>query len=137
VDYWWLAPTGVVQSSRGTTLDISSGGVMIIARKCPPAGVRIQATIHVARRDGSDRPLELHGEGIVVRVEPDEETQPGRRSKGFAATLHFYSELSNASDDSDQDTQEISERRTPLTAGRLFESSGHAGLFRRSRGSEL
>jgi hypothetical protein len=106
VDYWWLDPSGSVQASHGMTLDISSSGVMVIARKCPPKGVRIQTTIHVARHDGSDRPLELHGEGIVVRIEPGKATQPGQRSSGFAALVHFYSELSNDSDDPDQDTSE-------------------------------
>lgn len=106
VDYWWLAPSGLVQASHGMTLDISSGGVMVIARKCPPNGTRIQTTIHVARHDGSDCPLELHGEGIVVRIEPGKSTRPGQRSSGFAASLHFYSELSNDSVAPHQDTSE-------------------------------
>lgn len=89
------------------TLDISSSGVMVIAKNCPPKGARVQMTIHVARHNGSDCPLELHGEGIVVRIEPGATTQPGRRSSGFAASVHFYSELSNGSDDPDQDTSEL------------------------------
>jgi hypothetical protein len=107
VNYWWLDPNGSVQASHGTTLDISSSGVMVIAKKCPPKGVRIQTTIHVARHNGSDRPLELHGEGIVVRSEPGEATQPSLRSNGFAASVHFYSELSKESDDPDQDSYEL------------------------------
>lgn len=107
VNYWWLDPSGSVQASRGMTLDISSSGVMVIARKCPPMGVRIQTTIHVSRHNGSDRPLELHGEGIVVRIEPGEATQPSPRSSGFAASVHFYSELSKDSDDTDQDSYEL------------------------------
>ncbi len=106
VNYWWLAPSGSVQASHGMTRDISSSGVMVIARKCPPKGVRIQTTIHVARHNGSDRPLELHGEGIVVRIEPGKATQPSQQSKGFAASVHFYSELGNGSDEPDQDTSE-------------------------------
>jgi hypothetical protein len=94
VDYWWLAPSGSVQTSHGMTLDISSSGVMVIARKCPPKGVRIQMTIYVARHYGSNCPLELHGEGIVLRVEPGKATQPSLRSSGFAASVHFYSESS-------------------------------------------
>ena len=94
VDYWWLAPSGSVQASHGMTLDISSSGVMVISRKCPPKGVRIQMTIHVARHNGGNCPLELHGEGIVLRVEPGKATQPSQRSSGFAASVHFYSESS-------------------------------------------
>ena len=48
------------------TLDISSSGVMIITMKCTPKGVRIRATIHVARHNGSNCPQGLYGEGIVV-----------------------------------------------------------------------
>src|ERR1035437_2671698 len=106
VDYWWLDPNGAVQASHGMTLDISSSGVMVIARKCPPKGVRIQTTIHVARHNGSDRPLELHGECSLVRSEPGEATQPTLRSSGFAASGHFYSELSKDSGDSDQESYE-------------------------------
>ena len=106
VNYWWPGPSGSVQASRGMTLDISNSGVMIIAGKSPPMGVRIQATIHIARHGGGVVPLELHGEGIVVRIEPGTATQPSQRSKGFAATMHFYSELSNESNNPDQVTSE-------------------------------
>jgi hypothetical protein len=106
VKYWWLAPSGSVQASHGTTVDISSSGVMVIATKCPPMGVRIQTTIHVDRRNGSDSPLELHGEGIVVRTESGKAILPSRRSSGFAASMHFYSELSNDSYDQDQEGSE-------------------------------
>jgi len=120
------------------TLDISGSGVMIVARKCPPMGVRIQTTIRVARQNGSDCPLELHGEGIVVRIEPSKATRPSQRSSGFAASVHFYSELSNGSDDMDDDLdRETSETRNTITAGRAYENSGRVELIRRSRGSEL
>jgi hypothetical protein len=134
VDYWWLAPSGSVQSGHGITLDISSGGVMVIAKRCPPKAVRIQMTIHVARHDGSDCPLELHGEGIVARIESGKATQPSRRSSGFGASVHFYSELSNDLDGSDK---ELLSRRKIFTAGRVDESSGCVELLHRSRGSEL
>lgn len=134
VDYWWLAPSGSIQSSHGTTLDISNSGVMVIARRCPPKGARIQMTIHVARRDGCNGPLELHGEGIVIRIEPANATQPNQRSSGFGASLHFYSELSNDLDGSDK---ELLSRKKTFTAGRVNESSGCVEMFRRSRGSEL
>ena len=103
VDFWWLVPNGTVQASHGMTLDMSSSGVMIIARKCPPKGVRIQATIHIERDNDSDTPLELHGEGIVVRTEPGKAARPSKRPSGFAASMHFYSELSQVSNESDQD----------------------------------
>jgi hypothetical protein len=106
VNYWWLAPGGSVQASHGMTLDIGSSCVMVIATKCPPKGVRVQMTIHVARHNGSDSPLELHGEGIVVRIEPVKRTRPSQRSSGFAASVHFYSELSNGSDNPDKQISE-------------------------------
>jgi hypothetical protein len=106
VDFWWLDPSGSVQAGHGMTLDISSNGVVIKARRCPPIGVRIQTTIHVARHDGRDCPLELHGEGIVVRVEAGNGTQRNRHSSGFGASVHFYSELSDDPDDLKQDTSQ-------------------------------
>jgi hypothetical protein len=134
VDYWWLAPNGSVQASQGTTLDISSSGVMLIARKCPPKGVRIQMTIHVARHNGSDCPLEMHGEGIVVRIEPGKASQTSQQAGGFAASVHFYSELSIGSDDRKRIFQS---RKNTTTARRVDESSRCAEMFRRSQGSEL
>jgi len=134
VKFWWLDPSGSIQASQGKTSDISSSGVMVIASKCPPKGARIQATITVAPRDGSDRPLELNVEGIVVRIEPGKPTGRSQRSVGFAASVNFYFELSDDSDDLEKDA---SEARNALTAGRVDESSDHAEMFRRSRGSEL
>jgi hypothetical protein len=106
VDFWWLAPSGSVQAGHGMTLDISSGGVMIVARKCPPKGVRIQTTIRIAQHNESDRPLELHGEGIVIRIAPGKATRPSQRPSGFAATMHFYTELSNVSSESNKETSD-------------------------------
>ena len=106
VDYWWLTPSGTVQASHGTTLDISGSGVKIIAKKCPPKGVRVQATIHIARQNDGDCQLELHGEGIVVRNDPGKATRPSQRPGGFAASMHFYSEQSNISIDQDRDTSD-------------------------------
>jgi hypothetical protein len=134
VDYWWLAPSGSVQASHGMTLDISTNSVMVIARRCPPKGVRIQMTIQVARHDGSDCPLELHGEGIVVRIEPGKSTQPGQRSSGFVALVHFYSEISN---DTDDRIRILLSRGNTFSASRVDESGDCVELFRRSRGSEL
>jgi len=107
VQYWWLAPSGSVQACQGMTQDIGIGGVMVVARRCPPKGVRVQMTIHVARHDGVESALTLHGEGIVVRVETGKATKPSQRSKGFAALMHFYSEMSNRSDNRDQVTAEL------------------------------
>lgn len=103
VDFWWLVPNGTVQASHGMTLDVSSSGVKIVAKKCPPEGARIQATIHIERENDSDIPLELHGEGIVVRTESGKTARSSQRPSGFAASMHFYTELSRVSDESDRD----------------------------------
>jgi len=137
VDFWWLTASGSVEAGHGMTLDISSSGVLIVARRCPPIGVRIQTTIRVARRGGSNQSLELHGEGIVVRIGPGKGILPGRRSKSFAASLHFYSELSNNSDDSVQEIQGSSERRNTFTTGRVDKSSGWAEVVSPFSRSEL
>lgn len=133
VDYWWLAPNRSVQASHGLTVDISGSGVMVIAEKCPPKGARIQMTIHVNRPNGSDSSLELHGEGIVVRIQRGTSTRPSQRLSGFAALVHFYSELST---DSEDWITLLPSRINTLTAGRADENSDRAESFRRSRRSE-
>ena len=114
------------------TLDISGSSVMVIAEKCPPKGARIQMTILVTRPNGSDCSLELHGEGIVVRIQRRNSTRPSQRLSGFAASVHFYSESSN---DSEDWITILPSRISIFTAGRADENSDRAELFRRSRRS--
>ena len=87
------------EASRASILDSAYS----FLRRFPISGI---STIHIARHNEGDCPLELHGEGIVVRIEPGKATRPSQRPRGFAASMHFYSELSNVSNDLDQDTSD-------------------------------
>jgi hypothetical protein len=98
VDFWWPSIEGSIQASRGVTKNISSAGLLVVANQCPPVGSRIQLTVLLSRHRGGGLPLELHGEGTVVRVECDRTTPRGELESGFAAAVQFYPELPDASE---------------------------------------
>ena len=92
VDFWWLNPNGSVEGSHGITHDVSSNGVLIEARECPPIGLNIQMTIFIEGMSNSGGSLELHGEGTVVRVARSANLRLAQKSSAFAASVRFYSE---------------------------------------------
>jgi hypothetical protein len=96
VDFWWPSPRGSARARRGVTRDISSRGVLVITDECPPVGAAIQMTVSLPRRKGRSHPLELHGEGVVIRVQSEKSNSLGER--GFAASVHFYPELPESSE---------------------------------------
>ena len=99
VNYWWPTPEGPVQAGHGITRDISNNGVMVIARECPPKDARIQMTIYIDPQKENNPTLKLHGEGTVVRVQLETREQPSQEGIGFAASVYFYSERSNDSEE--------------------------------------
>lgn len=92
VTFWWESAKGPAKSGKGVTKNISNSGVLVTASKCPPPGVRIQLNVRMPRPEGKGYGMELHGEGTVVRVEGDATAGSGARPKGFAASVHFYPE---------------------------------------------
>lgn len=97
VEYWWPVAEGVVKSGMGVTRNIGNSGVLIAASECPPAGVHIQMTVFLPRSEGSGYAMKLHGEGLVVRIENDA-LDPDERPIGFAASVQFYPEPMDASE---------------------------------------
>ena len=89
VSFWWPTSQGWVRAGLGTTRDISSDGVMVTARECPPVGVHIQLTVLFPQREGSGPAVKLHGEGVVVRVQICESMPLSERTSGFAASVQF------------------------------------------------
>ncbi len=90
VTFWWPTSQGWVRAGLGTTRDISSDGVMVTARECPPVGVHIQLTVLFPRREASGHAVKLHGEGVVVRVQSYESMPLSERTSGFAASVQFH-----------------------------------------------
>ena len=100
VDFWWPSADGEVQSSQGMTRDVSISGVMVATIECPPVGVRIQMTVHLPGSAGRGHGLELHGEGVVVRVQDRVPSRPNDLTHEFAAWVQFHSEKTIESADS-------------------------------------
>jgi hypothetical protein len=97
VNFWWPSAKGRVLVGWGTIRDISSNGVMIISKKCPPVGVHIEIIAFIPRFRNDTTPLELHGEGSVVRVECSKTGRSGMRPAGFAASVGFHPEVRSGS----------------------------------------
>ncbi len=103
VTFWWPISQGWFRAGLGTTRDISSDGVMVTARECPPVGVHIHLTVLVPRREGSGHAVKLHGEGAVVRVRSYESMPPSERTSEFAASMQFYPEVPSGSEELGRD----------------------------------
>jgi hypothetical protein len=96
VKFWWPSPTGSVQSSKGITQNISSDGILVATSECPPTGVHVQMTVFLPRHPGSGHTPELHGEGVVLRVEPHGSRGTEASASGFAASVQFYPEATSS-----------------------------------------
>ena len=97
VAFWWPLAQEAVQSGMGVTQNIGNSGVLIVTDECPPTGVHIQMTVYLPQIEGSGYAMKLHGEGIVVRVE-SETSDSNERPTGFAASVQFYPEPLDASE---------------------------------------
>ena len=90
--FWWSYAKGPAKSGKGVTNNISNSGVLVTTNECPPVGARIQMSVLMPRAEGKGYGMELHGEGMVVRVQEDTPAGSGAQSKGFAASVQFYPE---------------------------------------------
>jgi hypothetical protein len=75
---------------RGVTRDINTAGVFVETDALPPVGARVQMEIVLPKLADSSPGMHLHGEGIVLRCENGDATQPG-----FAASAQFYPETAD------------------------------------------
>jgi len=101
VSYWWSSPKGPIHSGKGETRNLSHSGVLVATGECPPIGASIQMTILLPRIRGSGIGMKLHGEGVVVRVEDSATTVASKPAGAFAATVQFYPETSEKSQQPD------------------------------------
>jgi hypothetical protein len=99
VSFWWSDTDKSIQAGEGVTQDISSGGVLVAAPSCPPDGARIHLEIRLPRLQGSGYGMALHGEGLVVRVEPGKSAIPGEPAAWFAVAVQFYPERADAAEE--------------------------------------
>ena len=90
VCFCWDPGNGALREGRGTTLDISSRGVFVIADVVPQTGVQLELDIDLRSLTPEWKTLRFHGEGKVVRI-----IEKGPDS-GFAAEVLFQTETSDA-----------------------------------------
>jgi len=90
--YCWEREDGTLQEAQGTTRDISSRGVFILADALPPAGAHLELKVYLPSISGAPRSVQLNGEGTVLRAA---RAEVGR--SGFAADVIFNTESSDSS----------------------------------------
>ena len=88
VSFVWERPDGQLQEGKGTIRDISDRGVFIITDTVPPVGAHLDVDVHLPSLDVSSGAVQLHGEGVVVRVETGAD-----EGRGFAARVVFQTEI--------------------------------------------
>jgi hypothetical protein len=81
----WKDEAGVVSGTQGYSRDVNTGGIYVESEVSPPLGTYVEMNVFLPKPASSIRPVELHAEGRVVRIDPTiSSTQPG----GFAAMNH-------------------------------------------------
>lgn len=85
MNFSWKDERGNLQQGQGFARDLSAGGLFLLSRSCPPAGVPIQFEAWLPALDPGSRILRMQGEGRVLRVETAVEAD-GEQWEGFAAT---------------------------------------------------
>lgn len=83
----WEGPDGFLREERGAIRDISDRGVYIVAEQVPVLGSRLDVAVSLPPTETGVSHVELHGEGIVVRIDRE-----GGRIAGFAAAVAFHAE---------------------------------------------
>ena len=81
----WKDDAGAVLGTQGNSRDLNTGGIYVESELSPPLGAHVEMNVFLPKPGPSTRPVELHAEGRVVRIDPSiSPTQPG----GFAAMNH-------------------------------------------------
>jgi hypothetical protein len=81
----WKDDSGVVSGCDGYSRDINSRGIYVQSEISPPLGAYVEMNVFLPKNGAPTRPVELHAEGRVVRIDPEvSPIQPG----GFAAMNH-------------------------------------------------
>lgn len=71
------------------TRDIDATGAYINSMELPPVGARVQMDIMLPNILGGEFGAHLTGEGVVLRVEPNNAKAPGESESGFAVSVQF------------------------------------------------
>ena len=96
VFFYWATPNGPPESGDGMTRDINTAGAYISSMELPPVGARVQMDIMLPNIMGGELGAHLTGEGLVLRVDPQNEKAPSTSESGFAVSMQFYVESSES-----------------------------------------
>ena len=66
--FWWT-DTGIEKRSEGRTHDISEMGAFVLARTCPPSGIKIGFQVFLPVLPGFEPKAQVEAVGQVLRVE--------------------------------------------------------------------
>lgn len=92
----WAPEGGPAESGRGVIRDINASGVYIVTSAHPPVGARVQLEILLPQMANNQPGMQLHGEGTVIRVDSGSIDERTCGVGGFAASVIFYPNSSNA-----------------------------------------
>jgi PilZ domain len=81
VVFSWRDTQGVVQSSEGSSCNISSRGIYVRTNLAPPVGTAVEMNVFLPQPAFDIRAAEIHAKGYVTRVDPG----PLAQTYGFAA----------------------------------------------------
>ena len=81
----WKDDAGVMSGTQGYTRDINTGGIYVESELSPPLGAYVEMNVFLPKPGLSARPVELHAEGRVVRIDA---TVSSTQIGGFAAMNH-------------------------------------------------
>ena len=96
VFYVWAEKKESEQYAQGITRDISTSGVYVQTDTLPQIGARILFDILLPKLVDPGNGMHLTGDGVVLRVDPQDATGSEANQGGFAASVQFYPEKSDA-----------------------------------------
>jgi hypothetical protein len=85
VTFSWKDEVGVVHGSEGQSRDLNGRGIYVQSRLTPPVGSSVEMNVLLPQLAPPKRPVELHAEGRVVRIDL---AASESKAAGFAAMNH-------------------------------------------------
>lgn len=92
VFYVWAEKKESEQYAQGITRDISTSGVYVQTDTLPQIGARILFDILLPKLVDPGNGMHLTGDGVVLRVDPQDAEGIIPTQSGFAASMQFYPE---------------------------------------------
>jgi hypothetical protein len=92
VFFFWAEKKESEQYGQGITRDIGTSGVYVQTNTLPQVGARILFDILLPKLADPGNGMHLTGDGVVLRVDPQDAKGLIPTQSGFAASMQFYPE---------------------------------------------